>query len=106
MRPDLSTRKTAMQKAFSLLFLAVFLFLQTLAAAPVLHQHLHHDAGKADHHCVVTMLAHGRIHTPPTPVVAAAPTDFVLAPELAPEFLLVAVDYRLLPGRGPPSLLS
>ena len=30
-----------------------------MAASPELHEHLHHDAGHADHSCLATMIASG-----------------------------------------------
>jgi hypothetical protein len=42
------------------LLIAVVLLLNLLAASPTLHESFHPDAGKAQHHCAVTLFAHGQ----------------------------------------------
>jgi hypothetical protein len=38
------------------LLIGVIFLLDAMAACPVLHEMIHHDAGKEDHDCAVTML--------------------------------------------------
>lgn len=100
------TRASAVKGAFSLLCLGLFLFLQLLATAPELHRLVHHDADKDDHHCAVTLLVQGKIDLADTGIPPVVPPVFVFTNPLMPVSILIVVDYQLLPGRGPPSLLS
>ncbi|HWF19966.1 MAG TPA: hypothetical protein VG754_11900 [Verrucomicrobiae bacterium] len=95
-------RTMVVRKAVSLLFLALFLFLQTLAAVPGLHRHFHHDADQADHQCVVTLLLQGNLEAASSFVSVMLPAAQVSVIPLRPAFIRVAIDYRLLPGRAPP----
>jgi hypothetical protein len=103
---NLSIRKADAKRAFSLLCLAIFLSLQALAASPTLHKWLHHDADKVDHDCAVTMLAHGGIHLGSAAPVVVSSAPSVIEKVLEPVSLVLKVDYRLLPGRAPPSVLA
>ena len=84
------------------LLVALVLLLNAMAASPALHELIHADAGKADHECVVTLMAHGQVDSA---VAAAAvlvpvgPIDF-----LPQNFTSVpnALVESLPPGRGPP----
>ncbi|MDB6122026.1 MAG: hypothetical protein JWQ71_1019 [Pedosphaera sp.] len=102
----LSTRTSQGRGSWSVLFLALFLFLQTLALAPFLHQHWHADARQANHHCAVTILEEGKFQLSSVAVIAVLPATVVVetAPPIAP--LLVSVEYQLLPGRAPPAFFS
>ena len=101
------TRKvTTARTAVSLLCLALFLFLEAAASIPELHRCLHHDADHADHHCAVTLLSHGKLHTSIEPLISAElPVSFVFLIPLSHDTVLTAVDYQLLPGRAPPASL-
>jgi hypothetical protein len=105
MKSDFTSRTSVTKKAFSLLCLALFLFLQTLATAPALHQHLHKDAAKAEHHCAVTLIAQGKFNFSTTTISVVLPSTIVSEIEASSASVPVAVEYRLLPVRGPPSLL-
>lgn len=86
------------------LCLALILTLNLLAASPALHHALHPDAGQPDHHCGVTLFAHG-VSTADGAILVPEAAWHAL-PESAPavaELLLTAPRYRLLPGRGPPA---
>jgi len=106
MRSHSLTRASAVKRAFSLFCLGLFFYLQLLATLPELHRLVHHDADKDDHHCAVTLLAQGKINLADTGVPPLMPQVFVFENPPLPVSILIAVDYQLLPGRGPPSLLS
>jgi hypothetical protein len=99
-------RTSAGKGVASALFLGLFLFLQTLAAAPVLHQLIHDNAGQPDHHCAVTLLAQGQIDAAPASVFVALPPFVLVEAPASQTPILIAADYRLLPGRAPPSFLA
>ena len=103
---NLSRQRTNVKKVFALLFLALFFGLQALVASPVLHKCLHHDADKADHECAVTLLAHGNCEIASDIPVLITPSCFVIERIQAPVSLVLKVDYRLLPGRAPPSVCA
>ena len=93
--------------AWSLLMLTVFLFLQTLAAVPALHEVFHHHANQADHQCAVTALARGQVDFTTVLVAPVQPVVQVLVHEsLPPASVSLLIDYQLLPGRAPPCLPS
>jgi hypothetical protein len=86
--------------------LALFLVLQVFGACRALHHWLHPDSDSPDHRCVMRLVSQGQIEQAPievtlplTPTVAAS----VVFPD---SFVLVAIEYRLLPGRAPPSRLT
>ena len=95
-------RTSAGKGAASALFLGLFLFLQTLAAAPVLHQLFHDSAGQPDHHCVVTLLSDGHVQAPSVALFIAPPATVSFAASLSHTPVALTIDYRLLPGRAPP----
>jgi len=101
-----TTRKSAAWKAVSVLCLALFIFLQALAAVPSLHRHFHHDANQADHHCAVTLLSQGHVDVPVTGTVAIiSPVSFVYTVTAPDVFVPVAADRQSPPGRAPPASL-
>jgi hypothetical protein len=86
--------------------LMLYVVLATFAASPALHQAIHSDATNPDHHCAITLLAHGQIEMPDcNPSVYLAPSSYVCAPLV--EFSVSSGIVELLPpGRGPPALFS
>jgi hypothetical protein len=74
-----------------------------MAAAPALHELVHHDAGDPSHQCAVTLFLGGQVHCPGTgvEVIKSAPILISLAP--ARRIVCISADVRLLPSRGPPS---
>jgi len=95
-------RTSAGKSVASALCLALFLFLQTLAATPVLHQLFHDSAGQPDHHCVITLLTDGHVQAPSATLFIAPPAAVSPAASLSLTPVALTVDYRLLPGRAPP----
>jgi hypothetical protein len=85
-----------------ILSMLLVLLLNLLAASPSLHEKFHADAGKAEHHCAVTLFAHGQVDTSIVVValpVPAAPVEFLTPTSLS---ILNAMVETLPPGRGPP----
>jgi len=75
-------RQSRISSAFSAALCAALLVLLTLAASPQLHEKLHHDAGRADHHCAVTMLLENGLHDGGAPSLVEAQALPVLSSEL------------------------
>jgi len=76
--------------------------LNAMAASPQLHEFFHPDAGQAEHHCAVTLFAHGQIDSAAvdlSPLVVGAPVP----PAASREISIFAPAIENLPaGRGPP----
>lgn len=84
------------------LLVGLVLLLGAMAAAPNLHELIHHDADAPGHECAVTIFAHGHVDSPVVEVAA-------IMPEVSVEFLpqasvsvFNALVESLPPGRGPP----
>ncbi|MFN7139460.1 MAG: hypothetical protein ACK4UN_08985 [Limisphaerales bacterium] len=93
----------AFKAAWSVFTLMLFLFVQTVAASSVLHEHFHDDADSASHFCAATLLAKGQIdlvHEHECPRNHSIQEFAYTAPA---SLFLPATDYRLQPGRGPPA---
>ena len=89
------------------LFLAVqFMFLLAMTQSESLHKSFHHDAGKPNHHCLVTILQSGQVDAAGCAVdlitTLALPAASIVVTPLAVSW----VDYSLPPTRGPPPILS
>jgi len=92
--------------AFGLLSVLLVLLLNLLAASSSLHEIFHHDANQAEHHCAVTLFAHGQVDSATVDVSPAAP---VASAQLSPrlEFSVFAPAIENLPaGRAPPTTVS
>jgi hypothetical protein len=71
-----------------------------------LHALLHKDASEPGHQCAVTLFAHGQVHCPDAAVPVVRSEPMVVFVASRPAAVFVSSDVRLLPDRGPPSLLS
>jgi hypothetical protein len=94
------------KSVFSLLALALFVFVQALAASSAIHHFIHSDADQPSHQCAATLLSQGQVSLAPVEVSVARPVLFVGEIHSPPVPFVVAVEYRLLPERAPPSLLT
>jgi hypothetical protein len=86
------------------LLAGLVLLLGATAACPSLHELIHRDACSPEHHCAVTMFAHGQVDSATVEVAPAAPA--ILA-EAAPRisFSVFSPCIENLPaGRAPPVL--
>lgn len=85
------------------LVVLLYIFIVTMAASPAIHHFIHPDADQGSHHCAATLLSQGQVDAASIGTVVVRPDlllgNFILpaAPELA------TADYRLMPGRAPPS---
>ncbi len=59
MVPSLVTRSGWFRSVLAVAVALCVLAAGLLAASPELHEHVHHDAGHADHSCLVTAMAAG-----------------------------------------------
>ena len=90
----------------ALLALALFLLVQMVAVSAPAHRFLHDDADQAGHQCAVTLLSQGHIDLDLPQVHPARPVEFLCRMSLPAVAARVAVEYRLLPERAPPSTLG
>lgn len=94
------------KQAHAVLSLSVFLLLQAIVVLPGLHALIHADASNPDHECAVTLFTHGQVHGADAAVPALRPEPAAVFIQSWREAAFVSTDVQLLPGRGPPSLLS
>jgi hypothetical protein len=86
--------------------LGLFVALQAFATSSSLHCWLHSDSASPDHQCVVRVVAQGHLDHAPATTAALVPHVISGIVVLLDSFVLVTVDYRLLPSRAPPQFLS
>jgi hypothetical protein len=101
-----SLRTRQGKSVFSLLALLLFLFVQALSASSAIHHFIHSDADQPSHQCAATLLSHGQVSLAPVEVSVSRPVLFVGEIHSPSVPFVVAVEYRLLPERAPPSLLT
>lgn len=92
--------------ALAALLVGIVLLLDAMASCPALHEMIHHDAGKEDHDCAVTMLAAGKMDSAVCDIIIPPPTASV---ETTQSFIVSAFSpaiENLPPGRAPPALRS
>jgi hypothetical protein len=94
------------KQAHAVLWLGVFLLLQAVVVLPGLHALIHSDASDPDHQCAVTLFTHGQVHGADAAVPVVRPEPLAVFISSWHEASFVSIDVRLLPVRGPPSLLS
>jgi hypothetical protein len=98
-----SFREPGPRRVWAVFSLALFLALQVVASSPGLHKLIHSDAGSADHHCAVTLFAHGQVNSAESflPLAAfVAALFFVLPPLQSAAFS--SFDFRFSASRAPP----
>jgi hypothetical protein len=84
------------------LLTGLVLLLNALASSPELHELFHADAGQAEHHCAVTLFAHGQVDSATVEVSALAPVVSVdSAPQIVFSVFAPAIE-NLPAGRAPP----
>jgi len=89
------------------LIVGTILLIDLMAASPALHELIHVDAGQPDHHCTVTLFAHGQVDSAVCEIVA--PTISIQWIKTCPPVTIPFVDplvVLLPPGRAPPSSLA
>jgi hypothetical protein len=106
LRTYLSLQARPGKSVFSLLALVLFLSVQALSASSAIHHFVHSDADHPSHQCAATLLSHGQVSLAPVEVSVSRPVFFVSETRSPSVPFVVAVEYRLLPERAPPSLLT
>jgi len=89
--------------ALAALLVGVVLLLDAMAACPALHEMIHHDAGKEDHHCAVTLLALGKMDSAICETIISPPPVSI---EITRHFIISIFSPAIenLPqGRAPPA---
>jgi hypothetical protein len=87
------------------LLVALVLLLNAMAACPELHELIHKDADSTEHHCAVTMFAHGQVDTATVEVSAVTPAVSVeITPQISFSVFSTGIE-NLPPGRAPPAIL-
>ena len=90
------------QAVLALLLAGLVLLLDAMAAAPQLHELIHHDADAPGHECAVTIFAHGQVDSPVVEVAAIMPVTPIEFLPLTSVSTFNALVESLPPGRGPP----
>ena len=86
--------------ALSLAFLV--LLLNAMAACPALHELIHHDADSDEHHCAVTLFAHGQVDSATVDMCVDTPSASIeSAPQITFSIFAPAIE-NLPAGRAPP----
>jgi hypothetical protein len=92
--------------ALAALLVGIILLLDAMAACPALHEMIHHDAGKEDHDCAVTMLALGKMDSAVCEIIIPEPTVLVQTVQYFTFSLFSPAIENLPQGRAPPALSS
>ena len=92
--------------ALAALLVGIVLLLDAMAACPALHEMIHHDAGKEDHDCAVTMLVQGKANSVTCEIIIPPPTDLVETTQAFMVSIFSPAIEHLPPNRGPPALRS
>lgn len=98
-----SFRRQTSRRVTGIICLLLLLTLQLFASSESLHKLIHPDADSPDHHCAVTMLAHGQVDASealPLLVGFVAFLFFVLPLFKSAEYSFF--DYRFSSSRAPP----
>jgi hypothetical protein len=88
------------------LLVGVVLFLDAMAACPSLHEIIHKDADKADHHCAVTMFAQGKVESATCETVIPEPTVLIETAQYFTFSIFSPAIESLPQGRAPPAPYS
>lgn len=80
----------------------VVLLLAAIAACPELHELIHHDAGKPDHECAVTMFVHGQVDSAVCEIIIPLPTGSIEIVRYFSVSVFSPAIENLPPGRAPP----
>ncbi len=90
------------KSALAVLLIGLVLLLNAMSACPALHELIHKDADSSEHHCAVTLFAHGQVDSVAVEVSVAAPMFLITVPPQI-KFSVFAPAIENLPaGRAPP----
>lgn len=96
--------KISGQAVIASLLTSLVLLLNALAASPSLHEWFHADAGHEDHHCAVTLFAHGHVDSTTVDVPIVTPLTFVETVSSVELSIFSPAIENLPAGRAPPVL--
>lgn len=86
----------------ALLLASLVLLLDAMASCPSLHELIHKDADTDQHHCAVTMFAHGKVDLATVDVSpVASPVPIEATPQFTSSVFAPAIE-NLPAGRAPP----
>ena len=86
------------------MLVGLVLLLDAMAASPALHELIHKDADEADHHCAVTMFAHGQVDSATVEVASFMPVGLVETTRQVVFSVFAPAIENLPAGRAPPVL--
>lgn len=92
--------------ALAALLVGIILLIDAMAACPALHEWLHKGADSPDHHCAVTLLAHGKVSAAHCEIVIPPPTEVVQTVRYFSISVFSPAIENLPHGRAPPALSS
>ncbi len=92
--------------ALAALLVGFVLLLDAMAACPALHEIIHKDADKADHHCAVTMFAQGKVESATCEIVIPQPTVLIETVRYFTFSIFSPAIENLPQGRAPPAVIS
>ena len=105
-RPKQTEQWSRPRALFASMLTLLFVWLQVLASSPALHHAIHSDSHQPDHQCVIKLLSQGQVDVAEGMTGVTVQAQTVIAPPVPPLPIQVAIEFRLLPGRAPPSLPS
>ena len=88
----------------ALLLVGLILLLDAMVACPSLHELIHKDGDSDEHHCAVTMFAHGKVDSATVDISFATPTILVESIPQISFFVFAPAIENLPAGRAPPVL--
>ena len=98
-----SFRGQTSRRISGIICLLLLLTLQLFASSEALHKLIHPDADSPDHHCAITMLAHGQVNAPEAlPLLTGFVAAFFFLLPLLESAVLSSFDYRFCSSRAPP----
>jgi hypothetical protein len=95
-----------LKPALAVVLVGVVLLLDAMAVCPALHEAIHHDAGKPDHECAVTMFAHGKVDSAVCDVILLPPTVAIEITRCHSITVFCPAIANLPLGRAPPTVSS
>lgn len=98
-----SFRRQTSRRATGIICLVLLLTLQLFASSESLHKLIHPDADSPDHHCAITMLAHGQVDAPAAlPLLTSFVATLFFVVPLLESAKYSFFDYRFSSSRAPP----
>jgi type III secretory pathway component EscT len=99
---NLLRRLAPLKRAAAWVSVALVLMLSVLAVSPATHEHLHCDAGQAEHTCAITLFAQGVTTAAVAMVLAVVVWRLLNRVAVWWDVFVLAPAFSHLPGRAPP----